>query len=159
MNKNIFFYNYPKTTIGITEEDGKISGVFFRDSEKALKNNLDPAHNETPLIKKASVQLGEYFEGKRKEFDVPLLLRGTDFQLSVWKALQKIPWGKTRSYKDIALSAGNSRACRAVGMANNRNPIAIIVPCHRVIGSDGSLTGYAGGLELKRHLLELEGYS
>jgi methylated-DNA-[protein]-cysteine S-methyltransferase len=108
------------------------------------------------LLKKAATQFVEYFGGKRKAFDLPLTLQGTDFQISVWKALQSIPAGETRSYKDVAALIGNPKACRAVGMANNRNPIAIIVPCHRVIGADGSLTGYASGLPIKQQLLDLE---
>ena len=111
---------------------------------------------ETPLIKKAAAQLNEYFNGERKTFDFPLAPRGTEFQLTVWKALQTIPYGKTCSYGQLAAKIGNPKACRAVGMANNRNPIAIIIPCHRVIGSNGSLTGYAGGLELKDKLIRLE---
>ena len=102
-------------------------------------------------------QLAEYFAGQRREFDLPLDLRGTDFQKRCWQALLKIPYGETRSYADVARAIGNPAAVRAVGLANGQNPIAIIVPCHRVIGSDGSLTGYGGGLEAKRKLLELEG--
>jgi methylated-DNA-[protein]-cysteine S-methyltransferase len=102
-------------------------------------------------------QLEEYFAGKRREFTFPLDLRGTDFQLACWRALLAIPYGETRSYADIARAVGKPTAFRAVGMANNRNPIAIVVPCHRVIASDGSLCGYGGGLDVKRKLLELEG--
>lgn len=102
-------------------------------------------------------QLQEYFAGERRQFDLPLDLRGTDFQKRCWQALLKIPYGETRSYADIAQAIGNRAAVRAVGLANGQNPIAIIVPCHRVIGSDGSLTGYGGGLATKRKLLELEG--
>ena len=102
-------------------------------------------------------QLAEYFAGQRREFDLPLDLRGTDFQKRCWRELLKIPYGETRSYADIARAIGNPLAVRAVGLANGQNPIAIIVPCHRVIGSDGSLTGYGGGIETKRRLLELEG--
>ena len=154
--KNVFYYTFPVGGIGIAEEAGKISGVFFRTDKKKQPKAADCITAETPLIKKTAKELKEYFEGKRKKFDIPLLLKGTDFQLSVWKALQKIPYGKTRSYKETAGMAGNPKACRAAGMANNRNPIAIIIPCHRVIGSDGSLTGYGGGLEKKQYLLELE---
>jgi len=165
-----FYYDYPIGPLGIMEEEGSISGVFFRDkkispvlnavlvnamSTKAPFANVAIA--ETPLIKKTAAQLKEYFAGTRKVFDIPLLLRGTDFQVAVWNVLQKIPYGKTCTYKDIATLAGNPKACRAAGMANNRNPIVIIVPCHRVIGSDGSLTGYGGGLEVKEYLLKLEG--
>src|SRR5271169_783872 len=102
-------------------------------------------------------QLEEYFSGKRREFTFSLDLRGTDFQLACWRALLAIPYGETRSYADIARAAGKPQAFRAVGMANNRNPVAIVVPCHRVIASDGTLCGYGGGLDLKRKLLELEG--
>lgn len=102
-------------------------------------------------------ELNEYFAGQRKEFDFPLDLRGTEFQLACWNALLAIPYGETRSYADIARAVGKANAFRAVGMANNRNPIAIVVPCHRVIAADGTLCGYGGGLDIKRRLLELEG--
>jgi len=150
--KSVYFYSYKICKVGIAEEDGAICRLFF-------DNGKPPAgfeNGETPLIKKAAAQLSEYFDGKRKIFDLPLVLHGTDFQLTVWKALQNIPYGETRSYGQLAATVGNPKASRAVGMANNRNPIAIIIPCHRVIGHDGSLTGYAGGLEVKRQLLELE---
>lgn len=101
-------------------------------------------------------QLEEYFQGNRYEFDLPLHPTGTPFQQKVWEALQQIPYGETRSYKEIAIECGNEKACRAVGMANNRNPIAIVIPCHRVIGKNGKLVGYAGGLDIKTFLLELE---
>jgi methylated-DNA-[protein]-cysteine S-methyltransferase len=102
-------------------------------------------------------ELEEYLGGKRHEFSFPLDLRGTDFQIACWRALLAIPYGETRTYADIARSVGKPNAFRAVGMANNRNPLAIVVPCHRVIASDGTLCGYGGGLETKRKLLELEG--
>jgi methylated-DNA-[protein]-cysteine S-methyltransferase len=101
--------------------------------------------------------LKEYFDGTRRHFDLPLGPRGTEFQLRVWEALTQIPYGQTRSYRDIALAIGKPTAVRAVGAANGRNPLPIVVPCHRVIGSDGSLTGFAGGLEAKTRLLQLEG--
>jgi O-6-methylguanine DNA methyltransferase len=104
-----------------------------------------------------AIELEEYFAGKRREFSFPLDLRGTDFQLACWRALLTIPYGETRSYADIARAVGKPNAFRAVGMANNRNPVAIVVPCHRVLASDGTLCGYGGGLEVKRKLLELEG--
>ncbi len=102
-------------------------------------------------------ELEEYFSGKRREFTFALDLRGTDFQVACWRALLAIPYGETRSYADIARAVGRPQGFRAVGMANNRNPVAIVVPCHRVIASDGSLCGYGGGLDVKRKLLELEG--
>jgi O-6-methylguanine DNA methyltransferase len=101
-------------------------------------------------------ELDEYFVGKRREFSFPLDLRGTEFQLACWRALLEIPYGETRSYRDIAQAIGHPHAYRAVGMSNNRNPVAIVVPCHRVIASSGSLCGYGGGLGLKRKLLDLE---
>jgi methylated-DNA-[protein]-cysteine S-methyltransferase len=153
--KNIFSYRLKGIKIVITEETtpkGKaITGVFFgkQPQEGFIKA-------ETPLIKKTATQIDEFLAGKRKRFTIPIMLHGTEFQLAVWKALQSIPYGETRSYKEIATLIGRPKAVRAVGMANNRNPVSIIVPCHRVIGSDGSLTGYGGGLPLKQHLLELE---
>ncbi len=101
-------------------------------------------------------ELNEYFASGRREFTIPLDLRGTDFQLACWQALLEIPYGETRSYGDIARAIGHPQAFRAVGMSNNRNPVAIVVPCHRVIASGGSLCGYGGGLDIKRKLLDLE---
>ncbi|EGW37056.1 methylated-DNA--[protein]-cysteine S-methyltransferase [Desulfosporosinus sp. OT] len=150
--KNVYFYNFPIGKIGIEEDDGSISRVFF-SSEKALAGH---DITETPLIQKAASQLTEYFAGERKEFDLPLALEGTEFQMAVWKALQAIPSGETRSYQDIAKAVGKPQASRAVGMANNKNPILIIVPCHRVIGQDGSLAGYVAGVPAKEYLLGLE---
>ena len=150
--KNFYFYNYSLCKLGIAEKDGAICGVFFKTGK--TPDGFEKA--ETPLIKKAAAQLDEYFNGKRIVFNLPLKLNGTDFQIDVWKALQTIPFGETRSYGEIARVIGKPKASRAVGMANNHNPIVIIVPCHRVIGHDGSLTGFGGGLELKRRLLELE---
>lgn len=116
------------------------------------------AFEEAPeLLCPYTKQLDEYFSGQRREFTFPLDLRGTDFQLACWRALLAIPYGETRSYADIARAVDKPNAFRAVGMANNRNPVAIVVPCHRVIASDGTLCGYGGGLDVKRKLLELEG--
>ncbi len=112
--------------------------------------------NDHPVLIATATQLGEYFAGKRTAFDLPLDFRGTEFQKSVWAALLTIPFGETRSYADIARQLGCPAATRAVGAANGRNPISIIAPCHRVIGSNGALTGFAGGLEAKRRLLALE---
>ncbi len=110
-----------------------------------------------PALQAYVRELEEYFAGGRREFSFPLDLRGTDFQLACWRALLKIPYGSTRTYADIARAVGRPQGFRAVGMANNRNPVAIVVPCHRVIASDGTLCGYGGGLDTKRKLLELEG--
>ena len=112
--------------------------------------------NDLPVVAKLKEELDEYFAGKRKVFDLPLKFNGTKFQERVWNALLKIPYGETRTYKDIATAIGNNKASRAVGMANNKNNIIILIPCHRVIGSNGELVGYAGGLETKEYLLNLE---
>ena len=109
------------------------------------------------VLHAAHTQLDEYFSGHRRHFDLPLAARGTPFQESVWQALAAIPWGEVRSYRDIACAIGKPKAVRAVGAANGRNPLPIVVPCHRVIGADGSLTGFGGGLPLKVQLLTLEG--
>lgn len=119
--------------------------------------NADFEENETPVLEETKKQLDEYFASKRTSFDIPLLLVGSDFQKSVWAALQEIPFGKTVSYLDLTRKLGDEKAIRAVATANGANAISVFVPCHRVIGSDGSLTGYAGGLEAKRKLLILEG--
>src|ERR1700726_4706646 len=124
-------------------ERQKGTSVHFEESEAAMRAYVR--------------ELEEYFAGDRREFSFPLDLRGTDFQLACWKALLDIPYGETRSYAAIARAVGNPAGFRAVGMANHRNPVAIVVPCHRVIASDGTLCGYGGGLEVKRKLLELEG--
>ena len=154
MLPNVFFYCFKKIDIGITAEGNSITGVFFgRDAPAGFTSA------ETPLIKKAALQIEEYFAGKRKKFSLPLKMQGTEFQMAVWDALKSIPYGETRSYKEIAVQIGRPKAVRAVGMANHRNPISIIVPCHRVIGHNGSLTGYGGGLPAKKLLLELEGSS
>ena len=138
--------------MGIAQENDAITHIFF----KGLGNFEGFEIKETQLIKRMAEEIEEYFAGKRRSFDIPLSMSGTDFQRSVWKALQTIPFGETRSYKDIATQIGNPKACRAVGMANNRNPVAIVVPCHRVIGQDGSMTGYAGGISVKEYLLDVE---
>ena len=109
-----------------------------------------------PLLRKAAEEIGDYFAGSRRRFTLPLAPEGTPFQQKVWEALRTIPYGETRTYKQIAIQIGHNQSFRAVGMANNRNPIVIVVPCHRVIGYDGKLTGYAGGLDIKDRLLELE---
>lgn len=150
---NIFYYETKLGRIGIAEADGRITHLFF-DGERFPEK--DYKRNETPVLAEAGKQLREYFAGTRKSFDLPLAPVGTAFMQRVWKALQEIPYGETRSYKEIAAAAGNVKACRAVGMANNRNPISIFIPCHRVIGAGGDLVGYGGGLDKKRFLLELE---
>ena len=141
----------PVGPLTLVEENEALTGLHF--------GALPPAGAETnpyPLLREAVRQLEEYFEGQRKEFDLPLAARGTPFQLRVWAALRQIPYGETRTYADIAAAVGCPRGFRAVGMANNKNPIAIITPCHRVIGKGGALVGFGGGLEIKQKLLELE---
>jgi O-6-methylguanine DNA methyltransferase len=127
----------------------------FQDRVQKMKSGIELTEDEASLAPYV-LELDEYFNGKRREFSFPLDLRGTVFQLACWNALLTIPYGETRSYADIARAIGHPQAYRAVGMSNNRNPIAIVVPCHRVIASSGSLCGYGGGLDLKRKLLELE---
>ncbi len=125
--------------------------------KKLNDENITDFGTKTELTDKAYNQLVEYFDGKRKCFDVPYKLIGTDFQKKVWAVLCTIPYGETRSYKDIAIAVGNEKASRAVGMANNKNPLHVLVPCHRVVGASGKLVGYAGGLDMKEFLLNMEG--
>ncbi len=127
--------------------------IFFK---KIFDENITDHGTKNSLTEKAYAQLLEYFSGKRKKFDLPCQLNGTDFQKKVWQALCEIPYGETRTYKEVATAVGNPKASRAIGLANNKNPIAIIYPCHRVIGSSGKLVGYAGGLEMKESLLKME---
>lgn len=123
----------------------------------AIRFGAGGAQDASPLLDAAEAQLREYFAGARRTFDLPLAPHGTAFQQRVWMALRAIPYGETRTYGELAAAIGSPNASRAVGMANHRNPIPIIIPCHRVIGANGTLTGYAGGLEIKRKLLALEG--
>lgn len=146
--KVFFDYEFPIKKLYIEADGEFITRISFFEIFGNKK--------ETPVIKRAKKQLDEYFTGKRKSFDLPLKLEGTEFQKAVWQELMKIPYGKTVNYYDIACAVKNPKACRAVGMANNKNKIPIIIPCHRVIGKSGTLTGYAGGLEVKKKLLELE---
>ena len=138
-----------------------IGDIFISADENFLLSVKFVNHNfienkENKIIRQTIKQLDEYFRGKRKKFELPLNPKGTEFQKKVWLQLMKIPYGKTATYKDIATLIGNTNASRAVGNANNKNPIAIIIPCHRVIGSNNKLTGYAGGLDKKEKLLNLE---
>lgn len=138
-----------------------IGDIFISADENFLLSVQFVNHNfienkENNIIRQTIKQLDEYFRGKRKKFELPLNPNGTEFQKKVWLQLMNIPYGKTATYKDIATLIGNTNASRAVGNANNKNPIAIIIPCHRVIGSNNKLTGYAGGLDKKEKLLNLE---
>ena len=141
----------PTGKIEIVEENEKITELNIYNKNK---NNI--IEKDTKLLLETQKQLKEYFEGKRTKFEIPLNPKGTEFMKKVWKELLKIPYGEVRTYKEIAEKVGNSKASRAVGMANNKNPIPIIIPCHRVIGSNNKLVGYALGLDMKKYLLDLE---
>ncbi|HPJ26840.1 MAG TPA: methylated-DNA--[protein]-cysteine S-methyltransferase [Synergistaceae bacterium] len=147
-----FLFPSPVGMLEIQEKKGAIAGVLFRPSEK--KASSSPALS--PVMELCLEELEEYFRGIRRTFTVPLHLEGTPFQKRVWQALLEIPYGETRSYQDIAAAVGNPKAPRAVGGANNKNPVALIVPCHRVIGKNGSLVGFGGGLHIKEWLLAHE---
>lgn len=152
------YYCYIDTPIGellLAGENDALSMIGFPKGSMRRDPEPDWIYNETPLLN-ARQQLAEYFAGTRKHFDLPLTLNGTEFQVNVLKALQEIPYGETVSYGDIAKRIGKPKAVRAVGAANGRNPIPIVVPCHRVIGSSGDLTGFGGGLDTKEALLRLE---
>ena len=137
-------------------DEQRLHGLYMQEGRRPVAVGRDWRSAREPFAA-AREQLGEYFAGERKEFDLRLARVGTQFQEQVWDALRRIPYGRTASYGEIARGIGHPTASRAVGMANGSNPISIIVPCHRVIGTDGKLTGYAGGVERKRFLLELEG--
>lgn len=140
----------------LVEEKGALISVGFAEGPRPA--SLPPDGEERPeRFDNVVRQLQEYFRGERRDFDLPLAPRGTPFQQRVWQALREIPYGRSASYAEIARRLGNPNAMRAVGLANGRNPIPVIIPCHRVIGADGSLTGYGGGLPIKRKLLALEG--
>ncbi len=150
--KHVWVYDMDLGRMAIAEENEKITNLFLPGDFIPPEMRME----ETETLKKAAVQLMEYLQGKRTVFDVPLKPKGTAFQKQVWEALLKIPYGETSSYGKLAKDIGKPGAARAVGMANNRNPIPVIIPCHRVIGADGSLTGYGGGLPMKEKLLALE---
>ncbi|ACA44060.1 methylated-DNA--[protein]-cysteine S-methyltransferase [Clostridium botulinum] len=143
------FYDFEFGTLKIGYTDERV--VFLKRVEQINADN-EPSE----LSDLAFGQVREYLKGNRHDFDFPYELDGTDFQKKVWNALCRIPYGETRTYKQIAMVVGNSKASRAVGMANNKNPLTIVVPCHRVVGTNGNLIGYAGGLNMKKALLELE---
>lgn len=153
LGKMIKGYSY-KTPVGeltILENDGFLVEIAFgKSSEKAYRKE------ETSIVKSAYRQIEDYLSGKRKSFDLPLKPEGTEFQRLVWAALLDIPHGQTRSYQEVAEKIGRPKAYRAVGLANNKNPLPIVIPCHRVIGKDGKMVGYAGGLDIKEKLLSVE---
>lgn len=150
--KRMQFERVVETSVGeitlCADETGICAVKFGAQSERT---------DDSPLLDHAQRELEEYFAGRRRAFSVPLSIHGTPFQEKVWRALTEIPYGETISYGELARRIGNEKACRAVGMANHVNPIPIIIPCHRVVGANGRLTGYGGGLEIKRILLETEG--
>ncbi len=148
--KSYCIYNSPVGKLIVAADGGGITDLRFGQVPDGAVEQM------VQILETAVAQLDEYFAGHRRDFDLPLNTVGTPFQQGVWTELLKIPYGQTRSYGQIAEAVGNPRASRAVGMANNRNPISIIVPCHRVVGANGTLTGYGGGLENKEALLRLE---
>jgi methylated-DNA-[protein]-cysteine S-methyltransferase len=148
----LYFSNTCFGKMAIAETAGKLSQLYFPTD--VIPENVEII--ETSLINEAFSQLNAYFAGELKQFSLPLAPIGTDFMQTVWKALLDVPYGETASYKQIAEKMGNPKAVRAVGMANNKNPLPIFIPCHRIIGSNGKLVGYAGGLEMKENLLNLE---
>lgn len=148
----VFFRKTAIGKVGIEEQGGSIVAVYFENDVVPR----DREAGETPLIRQAFDQLEGYLAGRLTTFTLPLAPEGTPFMRAVWRKLQEVPYGHTASYKDIATAVGNPRAVRAVGQANHRNPIPIFIPCHRIIGSNGKLVGYGGGLPLKEKLLALE---
>ncbi len=151
---NYQFLETPIGTLRLVSDGTHLRAIEF---EGQYSDEIQSIEHSDPVLATCARQLSEYFAGARQGFELPLGAHGTPFQQSVWAALLDIPYGEVRSYRDIARSINNEAAVRAVGAANGRNPLPIVVPCHRVIGSDGSLTGFAGGLETKTRLLQLEG--
>lgn len=145
----MFIYESPIGKLILEEKNNKLIRLDFYDGEKIIEN-------KNSFIREVVKQLDEYFNKKRKKFDIPIELNGTEFQKKVWLELQKIPYGETRSYKEIANNIGCLNGQRAIGNANNKNKIIIIVPCHRVIGTNGTLVGFACGLDAKKYLLDIE---
>ena len=150
--KTLCWRESPLGPLGVGEEDGALTLILF-DGQPVPAGYRE---GETPLLADAHRQLAAYFAGERQTFALPLAPAGTPFQQAVWQALREIPYGETCSYSDIARQVGKPKASRAVGMANHRNPLPVIIPCHRVVGAGGALTGYGGGLERKALLLALE---
>jgi len=155
-----YHYETPVGMLGIAVEGDFICRVSYGRLPEEITGAAGYEEKETTLHQKAARQVDEYFAGRRIEFELPIkILKGTEFQRRVWAALREIPYGETKSYKEIAEAVGNPRGCRAVGMANRSNPVPLIIPCHRVIGANGSLVGFMGGekrLDMKAQLLELE---
>ena len=150
---HLCYYDSPIGMLRLFANEKGITRIQFAFD---MKESIHSVEAKTPLLQEAVRQLTDYFTGIRKEFSLLLDLQGTDFQLRTWNELRSIPYGETRTYKQIAEAIDCPKGCRAVGLANNRNPIPIIIPCHRVIGANGDLTGYAGGLDIKKRLLAIE---
>ena len=151
-------FESPIGLITVNGNDDGLLGVWYESHARTL-SDFGVQDDEHPILQLTISQLKEYFNGERREFSIPLAANGTEFQNKVWQALTTIPYGETWCYKDLAIAVGNPKASQAVGGANGKNPISIIVPCHRVIGKNGSLTGYAGGVDIKQALLKLEAKS
>ncbi|EJN6826575.1 methylated-DNA--[protein]-cysteine S-methyltransferase [Vibrio cidicii] len=152
------YYTIAPSPLGemtLQANDEGILGIWFT-TQTTRPDDLGQEDANHPVLGLALTQLNEYFSGKRTQFDLPIAAKGTAFQMQVWQALTTIPYGETWSYQELANAIGNPKAVRAVGLANGKNPVSIVVPCHRVIGKNGKLTGYAGGIERKRWLLERE---
>lgn len=153
--ENSYTFQSPIGFLTICEKNNQLTQLYLDNSyEGSLKNRSFEHHSD--FLHEVYHQLKEYFAGKRKAFELPVNGEGTAFQKAVWRELQKIPYGETRSYEDIAIAIGNKKAVRAIGQANGRNPIMIVVPCHRVIRKNGDISGFACGVEAKRYLLDLE---
>ena len=162
INNIMNYYSIIQSPIGelmLVADDSALTGLYFADCEHvpagSKRGTLNAQH---AVLQQAAEQLEEYFTGIRERFSVPIHLNGTDFQQSVWREIERIPYGETLSYSDLAKRAGAPRAIRAAGTTTGQNPVSIIIPCHRVMGKNGGLCGFAGGLERKQHLLELENF-
>lgn len=153
--KYFTYYPSPVGTLTIQASDIGLTGAWF-DVHTTAPDDFGTEQSDHPILQQAVSEFDEYFAGKRQQFDVPTDAKGTVFQTQVWNMLKQIPFGETWSYQDLAIAIDNPKAVRAVGLANGKNPISIIVPCHRVIGKNGKLTGYAGGVDRKQKLLALE---
>lgn len=160
MLQHTLYYKTISSPVGalklVASDKGLCAVLFQHGRDKQLNGLAMEQDDRHPILEKAEAQLAEYFAGKRKQFDLPLDPQGSVFQLKAWRELTKIPYGQTISYGEQAKRVGDTKKARAVGMANGRNPLAIVIPCHRVIGKDGTLTGFGGGLKTKQYLLDLE---
>ena len=157
MTVHTTFVDSPVGPLFVAADDAGLRAIEFRENRHPVKDKGDWSEGDNAVLRDARRQLGEYFAGTRRTFELPLSPVGTEFQLGVWTTLATIPYGETISYAQLAARVGKPTAMRAVGAANGRNPLPIVLPCHRVIGADGSLTGFGGGLPTKQFLLKLEG--